>query len=167
MGRGVAGLTTHSSLAVTLRKQLLFVCGRGSLGRLVIVLVVSIGDHVVWTLGLRFQVVHQVVLENLLRFLPAGVLLLRVRTGAGLPLGRTLACSIQQKFGAAAGGGHFRQGLVPLVALHVVVISAGVHNPLLRRISGSIDICFAVVERKFVHFLLRLRVHGHVRLRAA
>lgn len=71
---------------------------RGSLGRLIIVLIVSIGDHVVWTLGLRFQMVHQVVLEDLLRFLPAGVLLLGVRTGARLPGGRTLALSIQQKF---------------------------------------------------------------------
>lgn len=69
-------MTAHSSFGVSLRKQLFFVRGRGTLGRLVIVLIVSIGDHVIRTLGLRFQMVHQVVLEDLLRFLTAGVLLL-------------------------------------------------------------------------------------------
>ena len=139
----------------------------GALGRLIVVLIVAIGDHVVGTLGLRFQMVHQVVLQHLLRFLAAGVLGLGVRTGARLPLGRTLALSIQQKFRPGARGRDLRQGLVSLVTLRVVVIAAGVHDPLLRRIGGRVHIRFAVVQGELVHFLLRLWVHGHVRLGAS
>lgn len=84
----------HPSFGVSLRKQLFFVRSRSTLGCLIVVLVVPIGDHVVRTLCLRFQMVHQIVLEDLLRFLAAAQLLLRVGTSASLTLRRALTLSI-------------------------------------------------------------------------
>lgn len=155
----VAGVLGDSGrLLVPLRKELLLVslgAGGGPLGRLVAGLVVPAGNHVVGAVRLGLQVVHQVVLQDLVCLLALRLrdVVARDRTGAR---GRTLTLAIEDVHllrGRSADAWNVRRGLR-------VVVSAARSASCRHALVGSGGGSGLVVETEFVNFFLATNSAG-------